>query len=134
LLVAWRSKASMASSRDMPQPSSVMRIRRRPPFSTSMRKRVAPASSEFSRSSLTTEAGRSTTSPAAILFAIWSGRTRIRPIALLYDNAPLVEQLAGRVQQVEKAAAIVDGLANHGRFGPDQLGLGLQHQEDLAGA
>ena len=38
LLVAWRSKASMASSRSMPQPSSAMRISRRPPVSTSMRK------------------------------------------------------------------------------------------------
>ena len=42
---------------------------------------VAPASSEFSRSSLTTEAGRSTTSPAAILLATWSERTRMRPMA-----------------------------------------------------
>ena len=32
LLVAWRSKASRASSRSMPQPSSAMRIRRRPPL------------------------------------------------------------------------------------------------------
>src|ERR1700761_7134757 len=59
-----------------------MRIRRRPAFSVSMRISVAPASSEFSRSSLTTEAGRSTTSPAAILFAPLSERTRIRPIFL----------------------------------------------------
>ena len=38
LLVAWRSKASRASSRSMPQPSSAMRISRRPPDSTSTRK------------------------------------------------------------------------------------------------
>ena len=69
LLVAWRSKASMASSRSMPQPSSVMRIRRRPPLKASTRMLVAPASSEFSSNSFTTEAGRSTTSPAAILLA-----------------------------------------------------------------
>ena len=31
LLVAWRSKASSASSRSMPQPLSATRIRRRPP-------------------------------------------------------------------------------------------------------
>src|SRR6266436_2180509 len=118
----------------MPQPLSAMRIILRPPASTSTRRESAPASREFSRSSLTTEAGRSTTSPAAILFATWSGRTRIRPIALLYDDAPLIQKLARGIQQVEKVAAIVDGLDNHVRFGPDQIGLGLQHQEDLAGA
>ena len=42
LLVAWRSKASSASSRSMPQPSSAMRISRRPPVSTSMRMLVEP--------------------------------------------------------------------------------------------
>ena len=67
--VAWRSKASSASSRTMPQPSSVIWMSLLPPASTSMRMRVAPASSEFSSSSLTTEAGRSTTSPAAIWLA-----------------------------------------------------------------
>src|ERR1019366_3925122 len=61
-------------------PSSAMRIRRRPPASTSTRRSVAPASSEFSSSSLTTEAGRSTTSPAAIWLATWSGRMRMRPM------------------------------------------------------
>ena len=80
LLVACRSKASRASSRNIPQPSSAMRIRRRPPDSTSTRNSLAPASSEFSSSSLTTEAGRSTTSPAAILLATWSGRMRMRPM------------------------------------------------------
>src|ERR1700693_442820 len=44
--------------------------------------RVAPASSEFSSSSLATEAGRSTTSPAAILLATFSERTWILPIRL----------------------------------------------------
>ncbi len=43
--------------------------------------RVAPASIEFSISSLTTEAGRSTTSPAAILLATCSESTWIRPMA-----------------------------------------------------
>src|SRR5215472_1563296 len=42
--------------------------------------RVAPASSEFSRSSLRTEAGRSTTWPAAILLATCSERRWIRPM------------------------------------------------------
>ena len=38
---------------------------------------VAPASMEFSISSLTTEAGRSTTSPAAISSAVCLSRTRM---------------------------------------------------------
>src|SRR5580704_13510614 len=42
--------------------------------------RVEPASREFSRSSFTTEAGRSTTSPAAILLATDSERTWILPM------------------------------------------------------
>ena len=67
LLVAWRSKARRASSLTMPWPLSAMRMSLRPPASTSMRMRVAPASREFSRSSLTTEAGRSTTSPGGDL-------------------------------------------------------------------
>ncbi len=67
--VAWRSKASTASSRVIPSPSSETRSRRRPPASTSSSTRRAPASMEFSTSSLATDAGRSTTSPAAIWFA-----------------------------------------------------------------
>src|SRR5829696_6805151 len=46
--------------------------------------RVAAASSAFSTSSLTTEAGRSTTSPAAIWFTRSDGRTWIRGMAGLY--------------------------------------------------
>src|SRR3990172_1376166 len=57
----------------MPLPLSITRIRRLPACSISMKISVAPASTEFSISSLTTDAGRSTTSPAAILFTIWSG-------------------------------------------------------------
>src|SRR3990172_6003347 len=73
LLVAWRKKAFSASSFDRPRRLSITRIRRLPACSISMKISVAPASTEFSISSLTTDAGRSTTSPAAILFTIWSG-------------------------------------------------------------
>ena len=66
LLVAWRSRQSNASSRLMPRPSSVTRIRPRPPASTSTVMWAACASRAFSTSSFTTLAGRSTTSPAAI--------------------------------------------------------------------
>jgi hypothetical protein len=64
--VAWRVKASRASSGSMPMPSSTTRIERRPPPSTSIAIWVASASRAFSTSSFTTDAGRSTTSPAAI--------------------------------------------------------------------
>ena len=72
--VACRSKASIASSRTIPSPSSATPISLRPPSSISTLIRVAPASIEFSTSSLMTDAGRSTTSPAAIWFARLSGR------------------------------------------------------------
>ena len=76
--VAWRSRQSSASSRLIPVPSSVTRMRLRPPAPISTEMRVGPASSEFSTSSFTTLAGRSTTSPAAIWFATCSGRRRMR--------------------------------------------------------
>ena len=71
LLVAWRRKAVSASSGDMPQPSSVTRMEIMPPFWIATVMCFAPASTAFSSSSLTTEAGRSTTSPAAIRSATW---------------------------------------------------------------
>ena len=77
LLVAWRSRDRSASSRDIPHPSSLTRINAAPPRSMSTRISRAPASMLFSTSSLTTEAGRSTTSPAATWLARISGSTRI---------------------------------------------------------
>ena len=65
--VACRSRARSTSSLDMPTPSSVTRIRARPASRRSTVTWVHSASSAFSTSSFTTEAGRSTTSPAAIL-------------------------------------------------------------------
>jgi hypothetical protein len=70
--VAWRSTASARSVRGMPSPSSVTRIRRRPPPSVTISILVAPASSAFSTSSFTTLAGRSTTSPAAMRLTVAS--------------------------------------------------------------
>ena len=66
LLVACGATARGRSSRPIPTPSSVTRTSSTPPASSSTRTRVAPASRAFSSSSLTTLAGRSTTSPAAI--------------------------------------------------------------------
>ncbi|SIT36112.1 conserved hypothetical protein [Paraburkholderia piptadeniae] len=73
LLVAWRISASASSPSGMPQPSSVIEMRLTPPSSSRMRSVFAPASSAFSSTSLTTDAGRSTTSPAAIWLISWSG-------------------------------------------------------------
>ena len=58
-------------------PLSMTRIFFLPPPSISNRRRVAWASIEFSTSSLTTEAGLSTTSPAAIWLARSSESIRI---------------------------------------------------------
>ena len=66
LEVAWRSTARARSSALMPLPSSVTRISRRPPPSTTISMRVAPASRAFSTISFSAAAGRSTTSPAAM--------------------------------------------------------------------
>src|SRR5262249_29722013 len=65
---------------------------------TSTRRVWAPASSAFSRSSLTTDAGRSTTSPAAMRLATASGRMRMRDI--LFPK-PYVVYAGGHVNQDE---------------------------------
>ena len=77
LLVACDAKASARSSGPMPQPSSLTRTRSTPPAASSTVSSRAPASSAFSTSSFTTDAGRSTTSPAAIWFFTCSASTRI---------------------------------------------------------
>ena len=94
--VAWRRKATPASSGDMPQPSSRTRIIAAPPPRISTVMFFAPASIAFSTSSLTTEAGRSTTSPAAIRSATWGERmlitlivlSPVASIALFHDDIP----------------------------------------------
>ena len=68
LLVACCANASGNSSAGMPPPSSTTRISALPPSSISTAMRLAPASIAFSTSSLTTLAGRSITSPAAMRF------------------------------------------------------------------
>jgi len=77
LLVAWRLRASGSSSRALPRPSSSTAIRRTPPAASRTVTCVAPASSALSTSSRTTDAGRSTTSPAAIWLTSSSGSSRI---------------------------------------------------------
>ena len=77
LLVAWAASARERSSGPIPWPSSRTRINATPPCSTSISILLADASIAFSSSSLTTEAGRSITSPAAIWLAMWVGSTRM---------------------------------------------------------
>ena len=66
LLVAWRLRDKARSSFSIPHPLSRIRINLTPPCSTSTLIVSAPASRLFSNNSFTTDAGRSTTSPAAI--------------------------------------------------------------------
>src|SRR4029077_17094516 len=61
--------------------------------------RVAPASSEFSSSSLATEAGRSTTSPAAIWLATFSERMWILPMVVASGDSKSVSQMTGSVSK-----------------------------------
>ena len=75
------------SSGPIPAPSSVTRISRRPPSSNSTSTRFAPASSAFSISSFTADAGRSRTSPAAIRFTTFDVRTWIAGIRAWYRPA-----------------------------------------------
>ena len=66
----------------------------RPPASSATSIRVAPASIAFSISSLTTDAGRSTTSPAAMRLATASGRRRIAGMGGSSDCPPAGEAAA----------------------------------------
>ena len=75
--VAWRVSANASSSRAIPTPSSVTRISLTPPSSSWTRITLPPASSAFSSNSLSTDAGRSTISPAADGVINRSGRSRI---------------------------------------------------------
>src|ERR1700682_4928412 len=78
LLVACRRNASGRSTGAIPIPSSTTSIRRCPAPSMPTWIRDAPASIAFSTSSLTTAAGRSTTSPAAMPSATAVGRMEMR--------------------------------------------------------
>ena len=82
LLVACLSKAISISSSAIPLPLSEILMKEIPPFFISTVIFVAPASIEFSTISLTTEAGLSITSPAAILLIVKSSNNTIFPIYL----------------------------------------------------
>src|SRR5579871_1203316 len=95
----------------MPAPSSVTAMRRRPPPSVNTSTRRAPASSAFSINSLTTLAGRSTTSPAAMRLMIVSGswRTGMRRLAASNrsaDRAPAKSAAVGLRGRCAAASAL----------------------------
>ena len=98
LLVEWRRKAAGMSSISMPQPLSVTRIKEMPPSRISTVMEVAPASMAFSRSSFTMEAGRSITSPAAILSIVTWSKTCI--LLILPPVFQFILKLVQRVQGV----------------------------------
>src|SRR5450755_1128924 len=127
--VAWRSKASRASSRTMPQPLSVIWMSFLPPASITILMRVEPASRAFSSNSFTTEAGRSTTSPAAILLATCSGRTWMRPMVVLGSQLVADSSLGSANKAVSqmgrgkaKARLDVGGLRAAGWVAPARRG------------
>ena len=84
LLVLYRLNAMGNSSPGIPHPLSVSCINCWPPFSTTMEICVAPASRLFSTNSFTTEAGRSTTSPAEILLRRSSDNSLIIYLLMIF--------------------------------------------------
>ena len=112
LLVAWRSSASTASSRPIPMPSSLTCTSVLPPVSISTRTCRAPASMLFSTSSFTTDAGRSTTSPAAIWSATASGRMAIRRADVVGRVTRRIYSPAGRDRAARQPAQFLAGAAH----------------------
>ena len=110
LEVAWRSMARASSSALIPLPLSSTTRRTRPPPSTVMSIRVEPASSAFSTSSLITEDGRSTTSPAAIRLTVSGGRRRMMGAFMVglsgKDIGPAFRLALSRSSQVGQTARL----------------------------
>ena len=86
LLVACLRNAFGMSSLGIPHPLSVILIKDIPPSFISMVMAVEPASIEFSTSSFTTDEGRSTTSPAAILLIVSESSILITANSISYEN------------------------------------------------
>ena len=83
---ASREKAVSTWSTGMPEPLSLTLIDLVPPCSMETEIWVVAAAMSFSTSPLTTEAGRSTTSPAAICAATVGGSTWMFMLSLLSGN------------------------------------------------
>src|SRR5215467_2709136 len=95
----------------MPQPLSTTRICLTPPSASATPISVAPESRLFSRSSLSTEAGRSTTSPAAIWLISASGSRRMAGTVSI------------RIEDASDAAIICDTVECRGGSAHFRLGL-----------
>ena len=101
LLVACLRKAVLISSGSIPQPLSVTRMKDIPPSLISTVTASAPASIAFSNSSLTILAGRSITSPAAILSIVSSLSSLIFAInsisrpSVIYHALKLIQGVQG---------------------------------------
>src|SRR5690242_14918635 len=94
--VQWRSTASESSSALMPMPSSTTAMRLCPPSRSVTSMRVASASMAFSTSSFTADAGRSTTSPAAMRLTRTGGNCRmVMPSLCLF-----AARVAKRLEQI----------------------------------
>src|SRR5206468_8121596 len=100
--VACRPNASTASLLLIPQPSSTTRTSARPPARASTDTVLAPASSALSTSSLTTDAGRSITSPAAIWSTTPGGKTAIVVSMGSRYHAPLIVRDLGRISALAR--------------------------------
>ena len=88
LLVAWRFRAIRAFCSVMPQPLSATRIYSVPPSKIVTSILSAPASRAFSTSSFTTEAGFSTTSPAAIWLDVLVSSKRTSASCIMLYHFP----------------------------------------------
>src|SRR5262245_26845271 len=75
--------------------------------------RCAPASSAFSTSSLTALAGRSTTSPAAILLIVPSSRRRIRAVVTSTVLRRLALEIFARQHLAFFDGRLIEGIDAH---------------------
>ena len=90
LLVACLRTASLAFSSLIPLPLSTTRMYSVPPAKMVTSILSEPASSAFSTNSFTTEAGFSTTSPAAIWLAVLVSKTCTFLISIIYRSPSLL--------------------------------------------
>ena len=120
LEVAWRSTASASSSARMPRAvvadADQREAARRP---SRPRSRVAPASSAFSTSSLTTLAGRSTTSPAAMRLTMSGESWRTGTASLATGARSARTPLTGDDRRLDGSAASLRQSSRRGNNGTD---------------
>src|SRR5579875_1166783 len=121
--VQCRSTAIASSVSSMPMPSSLTTTRLWPPSFKVTSMRVAPASIEFSTNSLSAEAGRSITSPAAMRLTTVSGRRR-RTMRLLCRFAPHLAKVLPRDDLAFFDRGLIKGIHAKEIGGDD----GLEHE------